>query len=301
MHMGHVAMRVTSLERSVDFMRRTLGLRETRRDGGVAYLTSNEKHHELQLIAASEPGLDHVGLELESEDGLERTCERALAAGGRELPARDSEPGLGPCRRIEGPDDIVYELYAGMHRAPIAKDAYLGSPVRRFGHLTFHIAEPQDTVRFWTDGLGFRISDELEGIVWARCDVNHHGLAVAPLEGTPKLHHHAWEVQDVAALSHWCDGLAGQGLRLLWGPVRHGPGFNVATYVTDPDGGAVEVYTDLLKIYDDAGYVPIDWESDLAALDMWGAGPPPGMWEAGSPIAPPGAGTTATDRPEPEG
>ena len=68
----------------------------------------------------------------------------------------------------------------------------------------------------------------------------------------------------------YCDGLIGHGLTLKWGPVRHGPGFNLATYVPDPAGGLVEVYADLLQIVDDAGYFPYDWTSEPNALNLWG-------------------------------
>jgi catechol 2,3-dioxygenase len=285
MHIGHVAMRVTDLERSTRFMQASIGLREGRRGEGAVYLTAGEKHHELQLIAASASGLDHVGLEVESEAEVHDARDRAVAAGGSLLAELPEEPGLGERVRVEGPDGIVYEIYATMERSAIARDAFHGSAVRRFGHLTFHIADPTASVRFWTEGLGFRISDELDGIVWARCDVNHHGFAVAPVPGPARLHHHAWEVQDVSALARYCDGLATEGLRLLWGPVRHGPGFNIATYLVEPEGACIEVYTDLMKIYDEAAYEPIDWGSDAAAaLDRWGVGVPDGMMEAGAPI-----------------
>jgi len=287
MHIGHVAMRVVDLERAVRYAQAALGLRETARGDGVAYLTANEKHHELELIAADAGGFDHVGLEVESRDELAATTDRAVAAGGVVLERRGPGAGLGDRVLLEGPDGIVYELYVAMERAGLARDAYHRSVIRRFGHLTFEGPDPRRSVDFWVDGLGFRIADELDGIYWLRCDVDHHGLAIGPRDGELVLHHHAWEVQDLGMLGQYCDGLAEHDLHLVWGPVRHGPGFNIATYMIDPDGLVVEVYTDMLKIYDEAAYVPIDWNDDRRALDLWGEGPTDGMRLAGAPVLEP--------------
>ena len=73
MHIGHVALRVTDLERSVAHVTGVLGLRERARSEGEVLLSSNEKHHELQLIAADVAGMDHIGLEAESAEELVRT------------------------------------------------------------------------------------------------------------------------------------------------------------------------------------------------------------------------------------
>ena len=69
MHVGHVALRVTDLERSIGLVQSVLGLRVRTSSASEALLTSNEKHHELQLIAAESAGVDHVGLEVRERSG----------------------------------------------------------------------------------------------------------------------------------------------------------------------------------------------------------------------------------------
>jgi len=284
MHIGHVALRVTDLDRSVGFVQRALGLRVRERSDGQVLLTSNEKHHELQLIAADAAGLDHVGLEVESELEVEEVRDRAVRAGARVLDDPPREGGIGRAVRFVGPADMVYEVYEGMPREPLSIHTYLRSGIRKLGHLTFFCVDHAEVVSFWRDGLGFRVSDEAGSLTWMRCDTDHHGLAVGPRPAGNVLHHHAWQVQDWGALGQYCDDIAREGLTLSWGPVRHGPGFNLATYLPEPDGAMIEVYTDLLQIADESAYVPADWSDEPRALNLWGPLPGEDVMMAGVPV-----------------
>lgn len=281
MHIGHVGLRVRDPERSGTFAKQVLGLTESSGGPGEMLLTANEKHHELQLIAADAPRFDHVGLEVESEAELQAVAERVLAAGGVEIDDHDPGPGLARCRRFSDPAGIEYEIYTGMTRMPLSPGSHLKSLIRKLGHLTFLSADAEVILAFWLDGLGFRVSDQSGGQTWTRCDADHHGLAVGPRASGTVLHHHAWEARDWGALGAYCDQLAINDLALSWGPVRHGPGFNRATYLLDPDGGAIEVYSDLLRIDDEAAYRAVDWSTQPRAMNLWGPEAGADLLEAG--------------------
>jgi catechol 2,3-dioxygenase len=294
MHIGHVALRTTDLDRAAEHVTDVLGLHERARSSGQILLTSNEKHHELQLIAADEAGLDHVGLEVESPEELARVREQALAAGATLLDDAPDVPGLGAAIRFAGPAGIVYEVYDGMERESPSAQTYLRSGIRKLGHLSFACERPEEVAAFWRDGLGFRVSDQAGPLTWMRCDTDHHGLAVVPRPDGNVLHHHAWQVQDLAALGQYCDDIARGGRTLSWGPVRHGPGYNLAAYVPDPDGAIIEVYADLLQIYDERAYEPVDWSGEPRALNLWGPLPGAELLMAGVAVAAPVSRTTAT-------
>jgi catechol-2,3-dioxygenase len=284
MHIGHVALRVTHLDRSVAHVESVLGLHERARSGDEVLLSSNEKHHELQLIAADVPGVDHIGLEVEGGEELADVRERALAAGAQLLDDVPGEPGIGNAIRFIGPAGMVYEVYDGMEREPLSIQTCLRPGIRKLGHLSFACESPAEVVAFWRDGLGFRISDQVGPLTWMRCDSDHHGLAVAPRPEGNVLHHYAWQIQDWGALGQYCDDIARDGLTLSWGPVRHGPGFNVAAYLPDPDGAIIEVYADLLQIDDERAYEPVDWSGEPRALNLWGPLPSEELLMAGVPL-----------------
>jgi catechol 2,3-dioxygenase len=284
MHIGHIALRTTDLDRAVEYVTDVLGLRERARSMGQVLLTSNEKHHELQLIAADAAAVDHIGLEVEGGDELARVRASALAAGAEMLEEASGEAVIGDAIRFVGPAGMVYEVYDGMDREPLSTNTYLRPGIRKLGHLSFACENPVEVVAFWRDALGFRISDEAGGLTWMRCDSDHHGLAVSPRPHGNVLHHHAWQIQDWGALGQYCDDIARDGLTLSWGPVRHGPGFNVATYLPDPDGVIIEVYADLLRIDDERAYMPIDWSNEPRALNLWGPLPGEDLLLAGIPL-----------------
>ncbi|MCY1250533.1 hypothetical protein D9M72_641810 [compost metagenome] len=58
------------------------------------------------------------------------------------------------------------------------------------------------------------------------------------------------------------------GRELIWGPVRHGAGNNIAAYFVEPSGNVIELYTDLEQIYDSTR-PPVVWGEDENWYNMW--------------------------------
>jgi len=140
-----------------------------------------------------------------------------------------------------------------------------GIQPRKFAHPMLACEDTAATVALLIDTLGFRLSDDVgEGtLVFMRCNVDHHGLGIMP--GPDQMHHHAWEVQSIADLSHLGDRVYEYGKRLLWGPVRHGVGNNIAAYFADPAGYALAHTTRLVPRLAARG------EAARKAGDVWGA------------------------------
>lgn len=161
MHMGHLAMRVTDPGRSADHLSATLGLRRTYGDDREIGLSANERHHEVQLIAAAAAGLDHVGIEVEEERDLDRLRDALIADGAPILAETPQEPGMAEAIRVQGPEDLVLELYTGMARDPLSVEHYMLALARRFGHVNIATRDRAESQRFLCDVLGFRVSDTL--------------------------------------------------------------------------------------------------------------------------------------------
>jgi catechol 2,3-dioxygenase-like lactoylglutathione lyase family enzyme len=146
---------------------------------------------------------------------------------------------------------------------------------RKLGHLVIGSVDQEATQRFFVDGLGFKISDEMKGrAAFLRCSTDHHNVLVqrAPLNF---LHHTAWEVDDVDEVGRGASAmLADHPERHIWGLGRHHIGSNFFWYLRDPAGNFSEYYSDLDCIVSDALWQPSVVEG-ARALYNWGPPPPP--------------------------
>ncbi len=151
---------------------------------------------------------------------------------------------------------------------------------RRLGHVVLGTPDNDIAQRFFVEGLGFKISDEIAGrAAFMRCSSDHHNVMVqnAPVA---MLHHTSWQVNDVDDVGRGAATmLAKDPNRHGWGLGRHHIGSNFFYYLRDPEGTFSEYYSDMDCIVDDALWTPQDW-TDSRALWSWGPPPPPSFLEA---------------------
>jgi catechol 2,3-dioxygenase-like lactoylglutathione lyase family enzyme len=280
---GHMGLRVRDLDAAVEFQAGVLGLVETERRGRVAYLTCNERHHELILIESERRGYDHIGLEVTDAEALERVRRAASAAGGEAIGAvHEGEPGIDRAALVRGPGGHVYKLFCGMEGAAAPPP---GDRPRRFEHASVKARRLAPTERFLRDGLGFAFSDRMGRTAsWWHCDADHHGMALI-FGPRHELSHYAWSVADLNAMGRIADRLAARGHKLLWGPSRHGPGNNQFVYFLDQDGAMVECCAQLAAMPPHGDYEARRWPGGFSAINRWGGPPPPRFLLAGHPIA----------------
>ena len=159
-------------------------------------------------------------------------------------------------------------------RAPAVERQSKVQP-RRLGHVVVGSLDQESSQRFFTEGLGFKVSDHVPGLAsFLRCSTDHHNLLLqqAPLNF---LHHTAWEVDDVDEVGRGASGmLEGHPERHVWGLGRHHIGSNFFWYLKDPVGNFSEYYSDLDCIVDDQLWKPSVVEG-ARGLYNWGPPPPP--------------------------
>jgi Glyoxalase/Bleomycin resistance protein/Dioxygenase superfamily. len=146
-------------------------------------------------------------------------------------------------------------------------------PPRRLGHLVIGTPHLRATRDLLVDGIGFKVSDEIEGIIhFLRCSTDHHNIALVE-SPVPLLQHYSWECDDVDHVGHSATALLRvDAERHAWGLGRHFAGSNFYWYLRDPAGSFLELYSDMDRIEDDAA-----WEArgrtpfDLAHIaNSWG-------------------------------
>lgn len=166
--------------------------------------------------------------------------------------------------RVERPDRRA----AGIERSGRVRP-------RRLSHLVVGTPDEPAARRFFTDVIGFKVSDEIAGLAtFLRCSTDHHNLLVQSAPVT-FLHHIAWLVDDLDEVGRGAAAmLAADPARHVWGPGRHWLGSNFFWYLRDPSGGFAEYTSDFDVIVDDEGWRP-EVVADWRALYAWGPPPPP--------------------------
>jgi catechol 2,3-dioxygenase-like lactoylglutathione lyase family enzyme len=142
---------------------------------------------------------------------------------------------------------------------------------RRLGHIALVSRESATSMKFFVDGLGFKVSDYngSKESAFLRCSPDHHNVAVfgGPISFP---HHTSWEVDDVDEIGRAADALlTGHDERQGWGFGRHYAGSNFFWYLKDPAGTFSEYYADMDQITQDDLWTPQVCEGK-SGLYSWG-------------------------------
>jgi catechol 2,3-dioxygenase-like lactoylglutathione lyase family enzyme len=135
------------------------------------------------------------------------------------------------------------------------------SPIqlRKLGHVVFRVSDVERSTRFWTEIMGFKVSDHNErGMVFLRHGSDHHSIALAKAEAGDTLpgkrtigfDHLALEVASVSDLFRIRDFLRDRNVPILY-EGRRGAGSNPGIEFQDPDGYTFEVYAAMDQIGED--------------------------------------------------
>jgi catechol 2,3-dioxygenase-like lactoylglutathione lyase family enzyme len=128
-----------------------------------------------------------------------------------------------------------------------------GLPFRigKLGHVVLNVADIERSVAFYTQVLGFSVSDVYPpdmvpgGMVFMRCNHDHHGVAlVGGGKGRPEradMHHLAFEVATLDEVIRARDHLRKHGAVIDF-EGRRRAGCQIAVEFRDPDGHRLEIY-----------------------------------------------------------
>lgn len=259
------------------------------RPGGHRFATA-DGGEQLEIVDAVRRRLLRLGVGADDQDDLGR-----VAAGLRRLDIpverTDSavsavDPGTGvrvevvlaPRLRQDATPAPAYNGPGRIDRANTRADGVLREqPVRprKLGHVVLGSTDQEASQRFFTDGIGFKVSDTVTGLAaFLRCSTDHHNVLVqqAPVRF---LHHTSWQVDDVDEVGRGASAmLAADPGRHVWGLGRHHIGSNFFWYLKDPAGNFSEYYSDLDCVVDDQLWQPGVWEG-ARGLYNWGPPPPP--------------------------
>lgn len=282
-------MSVPDLGRARDFYAK-FGLDVREEGNGLGLYTFGHPHRWGRLGEGDRKALGHLSFGV-FEDDVQRFGERLRQAGIRRL---DPPPGFESngmwFRDCNG---LLVELRVAEKSSPDAKSPVeheWGGPgrrtapirgttaavrPRRLSHVLVFVRDVAESVKFYTDVLGMRLSDESGGVVAFMHGVHgsdHHMVAFAK-SSAPGLHHCSWDVASIHDIGLGAMHMADSGHPEGWGLGRHVLGSNYFHYVRDPWGSYSEYSCDI-------DYIPVemDWKGESHPVEnsfyLWGPEPP---------------------------
>tara|TARA_R110000868_G_scaffold17851_1_gene77917 strand:+ start:16158 stop:16763 length:606 start_codon:yes stop_codon:yes gene_type:complete len=164
--------------------------------------------------------------------------------------------------------------------------------INKIGHVVLMVQDLEKSVEFYTQVLGFRVSDVYPStmvpgrMVFMRCANDHHGVALVGGAKGPansnELNHMAFEVSSLDEVLRARDHLEKHNVRISY-QGRRRAGSQVAVEFFDPDNHMLEIYWGIDQIGSDGHIRPAgEWREEMTL-------------EGAIDNAPPGQDTTLRD------
>jgi catechol 2,3-dioxygenase-like lactoylglutathione lyase family enzyme len=270
----YVGYAVPDLQAERDFYARSWGLTELAGPDGMAYFASpgSDELYCVRLRHAETKRIDIVAFATDTRADVDALHDKVQAAGCRIVFAPKPLEGLGGGYgfRFFSPDGMPFEISAEVARGAARALARWEALPQKISHIVFHSPDHKAATAFFTDVLGFRLSDWLGDFMsFLRCNEWHHRIAFLP--GPPCLNHVAYDMLSVDDMMRGIARLKHNEVDLKWGPGRHTAGNNTFSYFLTPNAFAVE-YTSELESVDFEHHAAKVHIPGPTTMDQWGIG-----------------------------
>jgi catechol 2,3-dioxygenase len=253
---------------------------------GRHYLAAHGLDPYSLVYAPGEPGLDHISYVVADVAKLDGAA-ALLAQTGTPFERIERSPlwRHAPALRFRTPSGHLIELAPGIDldvpmAALTSRPAAVPAPIC-CDHVMPRSVDMAAEMAFATGPFGLRPSSQVDApgvgpvMGFYRCRTLYHCYAVARSRNVG-LHHVQFTLKDAPAVFAAHERMAADPeVEIVWGPVRHGPGHNIAFYFRDHVGNVVEYSAEEEIILDDDTYAPQHWSiTDQRANDEWGTPSP---------------------------
>lgn len=276
--LGHVALQTPDIERSTEFFRDVVGLREIDTDDETVYLRGDydRSHHSLSLTRSDVARIDHIGWRVAEESDLD-VYAGALEETGTEVDwvSSGTERAQGRAIRFTVPAGHRYELYHQIelpspepnklkNRFHTLTEANRINP-QVIDHVALKDTDPHTHANWCRSHLDFQSTERITseaGVVgefMTVTNLNHNSAVIrGPDVGVS---HVAYRVEGVADLFSAVDICLENGVEVST-PVKHNVSQAKSVYAIDPGCGlSVEIYTGGYPVFD-TDWEPIEWSAD---------------------------------------
>jgi catechol 2,3-dioxygenase-like lactoylglutathione lyase family enzyme len=262
--LGHASFSTPDFEQQVDYWTGVIGLQVIERTRDTALFATKLGQEAIAIERGSASELKRLSFQVAPGSDLGELQANLSLHGVRSEQCSDISPGVAQAIVFNDPKGTRIEVFADyqFHKHDLSDTGI--SPVK-FGHVAYRVEDVQAITDFYCDVLGFRVSDWMgDHFSFLRCGVDHHTVNFVRYD-TPALHHIAFEVKDWSELHRTCETLHKNRIHLVWGPLRHVVGHNIAAYHRNADGVRVEMYCEMDMMKDEElGYwEPRPWHEEM--------------------------------------
>lgn len=289
--LGYLGLGVNDVDKWQQFGANILGLQANGGDAdGTLFFKMDENHHRFAIHPGGNDDLAYAGWEVKDQQSLLEMADQLKGAGIQISVGTDAD---AKSRRVLGlikfkdPNGIATEVYYGPlvewenpFHSPRAISGF-DTGNMGLGHIVVGVDNFDESVRFYRDVLGMRISDFIEfepvpgmsiNAAFFHCNPRHHSIAIAQMPGPKRLHHFMLQtrtIDDVGQTMYLCED---QGVGIASRLGRHSNDHMLSFYLVTPSGFQVE-YGWGARVVDDAV-----WEvQQHRAASSWGHRPSEGQ------------------------
>lgn len=182
--------------------------------------------------------------------------------------------------RVLDPSGVTHEVYWGRRseeQAPFRSPPAIGgfeAGALGFGHIVLAVDDYAQSLHFYRDGLGLRVSDVIEldmggagrsTVAFFHAGPRHHSLAIAQFPAAKRLHHFMLQVRDFDDVGSTYDLCQDRRVPIVVSLGRHTNDRMTSFYMTSPSGFQVEFGHGGIEIDDH------DWQVQTHhAASTWG-------------------------------
>ncbi len=248
--LGYLGLSVSDIDAWETFATEVLGLQVSGKGSdGTLYLRMDEYRHRFLVHPTGKDDLDYVGWQVTNEQELVEMADRLKKAG---ISVAEGDREEAKSRKVEGlikfqdPNGVASEVFFG---PPISFDNPFNSPrpISRFvtgdlglGHIVLFVDDLNESVNFYRDILGMRISDYIRQLAFFHCNPRHHTLALAAAQAPKRLNHFMLQLDSINDVGATYDLCQDQGIGIVRGLGRHTNDHMVSFYLRTPSGFDVE-------------------------------------------------------------
>ncbi len=252
-------------------------------DKSTSYLRMDEYHHRLELRSTGSDDLEFVGWEVPDPATLQRVAQQLEDGGVKVTPGTRDEADdrrVVDLFKCVDPDGIHTEVFCGRPINP--QPFHPARPMSGFktgdmglGHILVYARSLNETVRFYRDLLGFRVSDFTEvrtpggtvRLAFLHCNPRHHSIALLEAPGAPKpINHVMFECNSLDDVGSGRDLCLRRGVPIAIDLGRHMNDRMVSFYMANPSDFALEYGWDARTIDDTTWQI----EHYTAVDSLWG-------------------------------